>query len=354
MGLDKNFWINKKVFVTGNTGFKGSWLSLILHNLGAKMHGYALQPNTDPSMFNLLNLCDLIPTTFADIRDFETLNQSILDFAPDIIIHMAAQPLVSDSYNNPRDTYEINVIGTVNILECLKLRKNSCLLNITTDKCYKNNEWLWGYREIDELGGFDPYSSSKACSELVTSSFYNSFIKNSTNHLATARSGNVIGGGDWSKDRLIPDLIRGVESNSAVYIRNPLSTRPWQHVLEPLCGYLKLIEFLNTKNFELDNISWNFGPSSIQEKSVEDIITIFGEKWSSLDIKFEKDHVGFHEAGYLKLDSSKSNKYLNWTSKLDYHDTINMTIDWYDAFFNKQDMLTFTENQIRGYFEDNG
>jgi CDP-glucose 4,6-dehydratase len=270
-----NIYRNRKVLITGHTGFKGSWLCMLLHHSGAKVYGYALEPPTCPSLYEVAKIDELVNSHIADIRDYQTLLKVFSEIQPEIVIHMAAQPLVRNSYKNPVETYAINVMGTVNLLEAVRHTKSvRAVINVTTDKCYENREWIWGYRENDTIGGYDPYSNSKGCSELVTSSFRNSFFNpaeyGNTHQvaLASARAGNVIGGGDWAEDRLIPDFIRAIEKNEKVIIRNPYAIRPWQHVLEPLSGYLMLGAKLYSEGIKYAE-GWNFGPDDKDVKPVE-------------------------------------------------------------------------------------
>ena len=277
----EEFYSGKRVLVTGHTGFKGSWLTLWLTIMGAKVLGYALEPNTDPSLFNVLNLQKDIDHVIGDIRDFEKLREVITEFKPEIVFHLAAQPLVRLSYREPRLTYETNVMGTVNLLEAIRQTKSvRAVVNVTSDKCYENKEWVWGYREIDPMGGYDPYSSSKGCSELITAAYRNSYFKNTEAAVASARAGNVIGGGDWAEDRLIPDIVRSLSQGKQIIIRNPKATRPWQHVLEPLSGYLLLGKLLYEKGQEFAE-AWNFGPSDSSVMTVEEIVKKSIEIWGS-------------------------------------------------------------------------
>jgi CDP-glucose 4,6-dehydratase len=275
--MNTSFWKDKKVLITGHTGFKGSWLCLTLHQLGASIFGYALEPPTEPSLYNICNIDSFVDSTIGDIRDYDTLYKTIARIKPEIIIHMAAQPLVRESYKNPVETYQINVMGTVQLLDAVRLIGGvKALVNVTTDKCYENKEWPWGYRENEPMGGYDPYSNSKGCSELVTSSFRNSFFNSATyaQHglaLASGRAGNVIGGGDWAEDRLIPDIIKAIAQGEKVKIRSPFAIRPWQHVLEPLTGYLTLAEKLYTEGPKYAE-GWNFGPMDEDAKPVEWIV----------------------------------------------------------------------------------
>lgn len=350
MNLNKNFWNNKRVFITGHSGFKGSWLSFWLSNLGAKVKGYALKPNTAPNLFNILKIDSKIESTFGDIVDYENLRKNLLEFKPEIIFHMAAQPLVRYSYLNPIETYKTNVIGTANILNILReLDSVKAFLNVTTDKCYENLEWIWPYRETDRLGGHDPYSNSKACSELVTSAFYNSYFKDKTSlGVATARAGNVIGGGDWSLDRLIPDFIRSVSKNETITIRNPNAIRPWQHVLDPLSGYILLAEKLYDER-EYFSEAWNFAPSGDKFFTVEMIINKICNAWGANSKYQIKEDNNLHEAGLLSLDPSKAIFKLKWKPKLDVNDSVEKTINWYKNYYENNNMEKFTIEQIESY-----
>jgi CDP-glucose 4,6-dehydratase len=350
MEINRNFWNNKKVFVTGHTGFKGTWLSLILKSLNAEVYGYALKPNTNPSFFNSISDQLNMHSTIGDIRDYEQLKFAINAIEPEIIIHMAAQPLVRLSYDNPIETYSTNVLGLAHVLDIAKDSKNiKVVLNVTSDKCYENNEWEWGYRESDRLGGRDPYSNSKACAELVTSSFRQSFFKKLNIGLATARAGNVIGGGDWSQDRLIPDFIRAQQSNSSLQIRNPNAIRPWQHVIEPLVGYLMLCEKLYIDP-EKYSQAWNFGPNDYGVMNVESVIQemqICTKKFVEID--FNRDGMK-HEASLLKLDISKARKRLQWQSFLSFKETIKQTMDWYEHYYAEKNMYQYSQSQLHKYF----
>ena len=319
---------NKKVFLTGHTGFKGSWMALWLQELGAEVCGYALAPE-ELSHFNLLDL--KIKNHFADINDQTKLESAMKDFRPDIVFHLAAQPLVRDSYDDPIKTYETNVIGSLKVYMAALKANVPALVSITTDKVYDNKEWLWGYRENDQLGGHDPYSSSKACVELMTDSFRKSFLSNNQMLLATARAGNVIGGGDWAKDRLIPDLVRNAHLNKSTPIRNPDSVRPWQHVLEPLHGYLLLGEKL-LKNDKKFSDSFNFGPYMTHNLSVREVSKLAFKHWSQIDIRLEVD-TKKHEAGLLKLDIEKAINKLSWKPAFNAEESIELTINWYKEFY---------------------
>lgn len=345
----------KKVFVTGHTGFKGAWLLKTLSMLGAQIKGYALDPYTPNDLFCLINGEALCHSEIGDIRDKNNLEKSILDFQPDYIFHLAAQPLVRLSYEIPTDTYEVNVSGTANLLDAVrKLSRKCSVVLITTDKVYKNREWIYPYREDDRLGGYDPYSASKACAELVIDSYRDSFFnsKDFANHnkgIAVARAGNVIGGGDWSKDRLIPDIVRALIADENILIRNPNSIRPWQHVLEPLVGYLLLGLRLNDEPIKFSQ-AYNFGPKSDDVLSVEQILNMFIQVWGSGTYKCEQNLNSPHEAGLLKLDISKVTNELSWNPKLAAEETIKFTADWYRNFDNdRENISNFTLSQIQNY-----
>jgi CDP-glucose 4,6-dehydratase len=347
--MNPNFWSGKRVLLTGHTGFKGSWLSLWLQSMGVELKGLALEPPTNPSLFVEAKVAQGMVSEFGDIRDYNRLLHSICDFKPEILIHMAAQPLVRYSYRNPIETYATNVMGTVNLLEAVRqTTATKVVINVTTDKCYENKEWVWGYRENDPIGGFDPYSSSKGCSELVTSAYRNSYFKESCVALASARAGNVIGGGDWAEDRLIPDILRAFEKHEPVVIRNPRSTRPWQHVLEPLSGYLTLAERL-WKEPEAYSQGWNFGPSDKDAKPVDWIVERMAEKWGkSAAWRIDGDD-NPHEANYLKLDISKARQSLKWEPKWDLDAALNKTITWHQAWRAKDNARLLCLEQIHQY-----
>jgi CDP-glucose 4,6-dehydratase len=344
------FYNGKRVLITGHTGFKGSWLTLWLTMMGAKVLGYALEPNTDPSLFNVLNLHKDIDHVIGDIRDFEKLREAITEFKPEIVFHLAAQPLVRLSYREPRLTYETNVMGTVNLLEAIRQTKSvRAVVNVTSDKCYENKEWVWGYREIDPMGGYDPYSSSKGCSELITAAYRNSYFKNTETAIASARAGNVIGGGDWAEDRLIPDIVRSLSQGKQIIIRNPKATRPWQHVLEPLSGYLLLGKLLYEKGQEFAE-AWNFGPSDSSVMAVEEIVKKSIEIWGSGSYVVDSSEQP-HEANLLKLDTNKAKQRLGWNSKLSMSKTLEMNLEWYLSYYTKQSMISFTLEQVE-FFDD--
>ena len=352
--VNSEFWKNKSVFLTGHTGFKGGWLALWLSSMGAKVTGYALAPNTTPNLFDMLAIDSLIEQShIADIRDLATLQKAMSEAKPDIVIHMAAQPLVRYSYANPVETYATNVMGTVHILESTRtIESVRATVVVTTDKCYENRERGAGYREDEAMGGFDPYSSSKGCAELVSSAYRQSYFSKSANHLASARAGNVIGGGDWSEDRLIPDAIKAFESGNTLMIRNPLATRPWQHVLEPLSGYLILAQSL-FQDGEKFSSAWNFGPKDADNRSVQEVISTLCQQWGP-DAKWQQDSSSQpHEAGLLKLDCSKASKQLRWEPKWNLETAIEKIIQWHKAYLAKENMQVITLNQIDQYINTN-
>lgn len=352
--MDSIFWKGKKVFITGHTGFKGSWLSLWLHSMGAKVTGYALNPPTEPSLYELCRIYEMVNPVIADIRDGEKLGKTIQAASPEVVIHMAAQPLVRESYKNPVDTYATNVMGTVNLLEALrKCDSVKAIVNVTTDKCYENKEWIWGYRENEPMSGYDPYSSSKACSELVTAAYRNSFFnpRDYAGHgvaVASARAGNVIGGGDWATDRLIPDCVRAILKNEKIIIRNPYAVRPWQHVLEPLSGYLALAQKLYEDGPKYAE-AWNFGPNDEDAKTVNWIVRELCVKWGE-GTSYEIDK-GKHpyEAHYLKLDCSKAKAELGWHPRLSLEKAIDSIIEWTKAYKENEDLRVKCLKQIEEY-----
>ncbi len=322
-----NKYHGKTVFITGNTGFKGAWLSIWLLELGANVYGYALEPKHQLDNFTACNLADKLHQTYADVREAKLLKAEIERIQPDYIFHLAAQALVIDSYENPLETFETNVMGTANLLEAAKSCANlKSIVVITSDKCYDNKEIVWGYRENDELGGKDPYSVSKACAELVTRAFYESFYKKTNIRIATTRAGNVIGGGDWSKDRLIPDIFKSARANETVEIRNPSATRPWEHVLEPLAGYLQLGLKLEESN-EYEG-AWNFGPSTYIHYSVEDVVTEI-TKHTNVSFQLGTSPPLLHEANFLKLDITKAGSLLKWLPQLNFEQTVQFTVQGY-------------------------
>jgi CDP-glucose 4,6-dehydratase len=351
--IEKRFWRNRKVFLTGHTGFKGSWLCLWFHLLRAEVTGYALNPPTVPSLFEICRIDQLVKSIHGDIRDTSHLEDSMRQADPEIVIHMAAQPLVRESYKNPVETYAINVMGTVNLFEAVrKCHHVKAVINVTSDKCYENKEWVWGYRENEPLGGYDPYSSSKACSELVSSSYLNSFFnpKNYAAHglgVASARAGNVIGGGDWSADRLIPDCVRSLLKGEKIILRNPHAIRPWQHVLEPLSGYLMLgQDLLKGPDF---SGGWNFGPNDEDMKTVEWITQKICEKWGQ-DSSYGIDRgEHLHEANFLKLDCSKAKAQLGWCPRWNLEKAIDKVIEWTQAYRANKNMPEVCLGQIVEY-----
>ena len=352
--MDAAFWKGKKVFITGHTGFKGSWLCLWLHSMGANVTGYAFDPPTEPSLFKLCRIDELVDSVVADIRDGERLNEEMADASPEIVIHMAAQPLVRDSYKNPVETYAINVMGTINLFEAVRVCKSvKAVINVTTDKCYENREWVWAYGENEPLGGYDPYSSSKACSELVTSAYRNSFFNPSdyTNHgiaIASARAGNVIGGGDWAVDRLMPDCVKALLNGEKIIIRNPNAVRPWQHVLEPLSGYLLLSQKLFEEGAHFAQ-GWNFGPNGDDAKPVKWLVERICSKWEG-NVSYEVDNRAHpHETHYLRLDCSKAKAELGWHPKWNLKKAIDSIIDWTQDYRDNKDLREVCIKQIKEY-----
>jgi CDP-glucose 4,6-dehydratase len=350
----RELWAGRKVFVTGHTGFKGSWLALWLQRLGSEVRGYALDPVTEPNLFTVARVAETLEDQRGDICDLQRLEASLRDFAPEVVFHLAAQPLVRASYSDPIATYQTNVIGTANVLEAVRRTASvRAVVIITTDKCYENREWPWAYRETDPLGGYDPYSSSKACAEIVTASFRQSYfpVGSFDTHrvgVATARAGNVIGGGDWSEARLIPDLIRGFESGEPTSIRSPHSVRPWQHVLEPLNGYLRLADLLCSTNGARFARAYNFGPPEDQAKSVAWIANYMAHSWGGSNHWFV-DSSGPHEAAHLKLDSSLARAELGWVPRLNLIESLNWLIDWSKTQTKGEPMREFTLTQIEEY-----
>jgi|TARA_B100000530_G_scaffold220849_2_gene141938 CDP-glucose 4,6-dehydratase len=348
VGQMRSFWEGKRVLLTGHTGFKGSWLSVLLQSMGAEVHGYALAPRGKPSFYELAGIDEKIcSSTLADIRDYEALKSSLHRAQPDIVLHLAAQPLVRYSYSNPLETYSVNVMGTANLLQAaLQSEKVRSVVNITTDKCYENMEWVWPYRENDRLGGHDPYSNSKACSELVTASFRESFFKKAGIGLASARAGNVIGGGDWSEDRLIPDFLRALDQNQVLTIRSPNATRPWQHVLEPLVGYLTLAESLY-KSPEMYSKPFNFGPDEADAQTVEWIVEFLCSKYKNAAYRVQASDL--HEAGMLRLDSSMTKKELCWKPRFNLQEALELTIDWHNTYRVGGDLIAKSLQQFQFY-----
>jgi len=353
--LFNGIYKHRKVLITGHTGFKGSWLCLLLNQLGADVYGYALEPPTHPSLFNEARIGELMTSFIGDIRDYDHLSKVMQQVQPEIVIHMAAQPLVRESYKIPVETYAINVMGTVHLLEaCRNTKSVKAIVNVTTDKCYENREWHWGYRENEPMGGYDPYSNSKGCSELVTSSYRNSYFnpKEYNKHgvaVASARAGNVIGGGDWADDRLIPDFIRAISKGDEVKIRSPYAIRPWQHVLEPLTGYLTLAAKLFGEGVRYAE-GWNFGPEDNDAQNVEWITHTICQLWGQ-EASFSIDtNPQPHEANYLKLDCSKAKAALGWVPKWTIETTLKSIVDWNKAYLKSEDIREITINQINQYF----
>jgi CDP-glucose 4,6-dehydratase len=352
--MNPSFWHGKRVFLTGHTGFKGSWLSLWLQSLGAELTGFALQPSTQPSLFEEAHVAGGMRSVIGDIRDLPVLQQALQAAQPEVVIHMAAQPLVRYSYRNPVETYATNVMGTVHLLEAVRHTPGvKAVVNITTDKCYENREWVWGYRENEPMGGYDPYSNSKGCAELVSAAYRSSFF-NASSHaqhglaLATVRAGNVIGGGDWAQDRLIPDILAAFEQGQCVNIRNPRAIRPWQHVLEPLRGYLTLAERLCEQGPSFAE-GWNFGPNDEDAKPVGWIVEHMAALWGN-EAQWQIDTGEHpHEANYLKLDISKARNRLEWHPALRLDDALKLIIDWSKQRQAGADIRLLTLTQIDAY-----
>ena len=352
--LFSGIYKNKTVLVTGHTGFKGSWLVYWLNKMGAKVIGYSLEAPTNPNHIELLDL-DII-SIVGDIRDLEKLNQTFETYKPDIVFHLAAQPLVRLSYENPIETYETNVMGTLKVFEASRINNVKAIVNITSDKAYENREWIWGYRENDPMGGYDPYSSSKGCADILATSYRNSFFnikdykKTHNTLIATCRAGNVIGGGDWAKDRLITDIMISVSIGKKVSIRNPKATRPWQHVLEPLSGYLQIGQKLLEEKVEFAE-AWNFGPSDEGSITVEKVVKNVKKHWDKIDYEINKDPNQLHEANLLKLDCSKAHILLKWKDVWDSETTFEKTVKWYKAYYeNNKEVLT--QSDLESYIAD--
>jgi CDP-glucose 4,6-dehydratase len=347
--VNPNFWRGKRVFVTGHTGFKGSWLSLWLQSMGAQVYGFALQPPTEPALFTAAGVAQGMVSTIGDIRDYQAVLAEIQACQPEIVLHLAAQPLVRYSYQAPVETYATNVMGTVHVLEAARqVGSVRAIVNVTTDKCYENQEWVWGYREDEPMGGYDPYSNSKGCSELVTSAYRRSFFQGSGIALASARAGNVIGGGDWAADRLVPDILRAFERSQPVVIRNPHSIRPWQHVLEPLSGYMVLAERL----FEQDRAfaeGWNFGPQDKDARPVSWIVEHMVNSWAEGSSWRLDGGEHPHEAHYLKLDISKARARLGWEPRWSLDVALDHIVTWHRAWLAREDVRALSLRQIEQY-----
>jgi len=349
----KNFWKKKKVFITGHTGFKGGWLSLWLNILGAEVKGYSLQPTSKKNFYYETGLNNIIQSEYGNILNKKKLNQSINKFKPEIIFHLAAQSLVIDSYLDPIKTYKTNVIGTLNLLNIIQTSKGiKAFINITSDKCYENPKNKNKLSENDQMGGHDPYSSSKGCVEILTASIRRSFF--SDNHqtsIATVRAGNVIGGGDWSKNRLIPDIVRKISKDKNIILRNPISVRPWQFVLDPLFGYMILATKLYNNGHEYSE-AWNFGPGLNDNKNVKWIATKLLKKWNSKNIRIISSKSMFHEEKLLYLNSKKALSKLKWKTFYDVDKTLNVVVDWYKSSLNKENMLSLSQKQINDYMQN--
>ena len=356
--VNPSFWSGKVVLLTGHTGFKGSWLSLWLQSMGAHVIGYALQPPTNPSLFDEAYVATGMTSIIGDVRDLEKLQSVFAEYKPEIVIHMAAQPLVRYSYVNPVETYSTNVMGTVHVLEAVRQCPNvKAVVNITTDKCYENREWAWGYRENEPMGGYDPYSNSKGCAELVTAAYRNSYFhpdhfKEHGVALATARAGNVIGGGDWAEDRLIPDIMHAITQGEPVNIRNPHAIRPWQHVLEPLSGYLVLAQKLYTEGASYSE-AWNFGPNDEDAKPVKWIVDNLTKAWGDGACWTLDNGEHPHEAHYLKLDCSKAKARLDWHPQWHLDKALNKIVDWQKQYQQGVDVNALTLAQIENYLNKN-
>ena len=355
--VNTEFWQGKVVLVTGHTGFKGGWLCLWLQSLGAKVVGYALSPPTTPSLFDVAGVGDGMHSIIGDVGDLARLQAAVTEHAPQIVIHMAAQSLVRNSYASPVATYATNVMGTAHVLEAVRKAQGvKVVVNVTSDKCYDNREWVWGYRENEPLGGYDPYSSSKGCAELVTAAYRNSFFHPAqyARHgvaVASARAGNVIGGGDWAEDRLVPDFVRAVTRGEALTVRNPAAVRPWQHVLEPLRGYLQLAQNLWSDGARYSE-AWNFGPDEESAQSVGTVVGALTALWDGKAHWRTDDAAGQpHEANFLKLDCSKARMKLGWQPRWNLQTALESTAAWYKAHQAKHDMRAFTQEQIRRYLQ---
>lgn len=353
--IELSYFKGKKILVTGHTGFKGSWLTYILLNAGADVAGFSLYPQTEPSLFHCLNLEKEMSSYIGDISDLNFLSKVFVEVRPEIVLHLAAQPIVRESYQNPVYTYQTNVMGTVNVLECI--RKHDCVhsfLNVTTDKVYKNKEWEWGYRENEELCGYDPYSNSKSCSELVTYSYQHSFFQEREIAISTARAGNVIGGGDFATDRIIPDCYRAVDKNKPIVVRNKMSIRPYQHVLEPIMSYLTIVSKQNGSKQMAG--SYNIGPDESDCITTGELVSLFCKSWKEYNgetpVWESRNQNGPHEANYLKLDCARFKKKFGWSPAWHIDKAIDKTVEWYSAYRNREDITVVMQRQLREYIED--
>lgn len=351
--MDRSYWAAKRVFVTGHTGFMGGWLCLWLQELGAHVTGFALTPPSEPNFFGVTKLSGELTSVLGDVRDFSALSQAMAAAKPEFVFHLAAQSLVRKSYAEPVNTYATNVMGTVHLLEAVRAAGSvRAVVNVTSDKCYENREWAWGYRESDAMGGYDPYSSSKGCSELVTSAYRRSFFTSSLESprafVATARAGNVIGGGDWAEDRLIPDFVRALTAGIPLKVRNPGAIRPWQHVLEPVHGYLLLAQKLAARDAGFED-GWNFGPEDADARPVGWVVDNLVRNWGD-GASWERDAgKQVHEANYLKLDCSRARQQLGWTPRWALATALEETTHWYRAWTRGEDMRSFSLSQIRKF-----
>lgn len=348
--MDLSYYKDKKVLVSGHTGFKGAWMCTVLKQQGAKVIGYAQKPPTDPNLFYLADVAEGMVSVEGDIRDLKHLNQVFDAYEPEVVIHMAAQPIVRESYLRPVDTYETNVMGTVNILEAVRQHDSvRTLINVTTDKVYRNNEWVWGYREEDALDGYDPYSNSKSCSELVTSSYRKSFFQDREVAVSTCRAGNVIGGGDFAKDRIIPDCVRAVENGQKIIVRNPSSIRPYQHVLEPVCAYLKLAELQDKKRERYEG-SYNVGPDDCDCVSTGELVEMFCRIWGEgAEWEERPEQDAPHEAGFLKLDCSRIKRTMKWQPKWHIIDAVSNSVSWSKVYLHQGNIKMEMKRQIEEY-----
>jgi CDP-glucose 4,6-dehydratase len=353
VNVNPAFWQNKRVLLTGHTGFKGSWLSLWLQSMGSTLRGVSLEPPTRPALFNIAQVANGMDHQISDIRDYDKVSALLAEFKPEIVIHMAAQPLVRVSYQQPIDTFATNVMGTVNVFEAARHAGGvRAIVSVTTDKCYENQEWVWGYREHEAMGGHDPYSSSKGCAELVGTAYRKSFFQAEGIAMASARAGNVIGGGDWASDRLVPDILKALEDRRPVQIRNPHAVRPWQHVLEPLSGYLLLAERLY-EHGQLYAEGWNFGPRDEDAQTVQWIVERLCQEWEGGGTWILQPGEHPHEANYLKLEISKARLRLNWLPRWSLETALTYITHWHQAWLARADMRAVCLGQISQYQDEN-